>query len=308
MDDRKERQTMRNAILTLLLFGLLAASANPAAFWEGLTAARGAAARGAAASPEYTMLAWYDASDTNAISSSLTNMVPIANNVRALRLIDKSGNGRTVSHINASGPFWYSSPARIVTDTSKIFSTTNLGIYANGGATVFAVVAGAKSSGAALTAEGNSGTANTLYELMQDSGTSGTNVAVLVRSDDNTSLFSATAITGVPTNITLIAVRDTGTEIAGMKNGAWGAGTSYTRSKALTLNRLAVMGRARDTVQGWQGTFHELVYIAPTTRAGEQLLEGQLAWKWDALTGTTALVDALPADHPYKAQEPPAME
>jgi len=40
MDDRKERQTMRNAILTLLLFGLLAASANPAAFYEGLTAAR----------------------------------------------------------------------------------------------------------------------------------------------------------------------------------------------------------------------------------------------------------------------------
>jgi hypothetical protein len=31
---------MRNAILTLLLFGLLAASANPAAFYAGLTAAR----------------------------------------------------------------------------------------------------------------------------------------------------------------------------------------------------------------------------------------------------------------------------
>ena len=50
-----------------------------------------------------------------------------------------------------------------------------------------------------------------------------------------------------------------------------------------------------------RGEIMEIVY-APAV--DQQKLDGYLAHKWDALLGVTTLVDALPADHPYKSAAP----
>lgn len=50
---------------------------------------------------------------------------------------------------------------------------------------------------------------------------------------------------------------------------------------------------------------HEiLVFQGVLSTDNKQKVEGYLAWKWDAISGNTNLVDALPSDHPYKNSAP----
>lgn len=51
------------------------------------------------------------------------------------------------------------------------------------------------------------------------------------------------------------------------------------------------------------GTIHEL-FVFPTNAQSRQQAEGYIAHKWDAILGGSALVTALPSDHPYKTTAP----
>jgi len=90
---------MRNAILTLLLFGLLAASANPAAFYEGLTLAR---LRGSAVGPTGDsvwdgLVAYYGLDSTNVTDESSNNFSGTWGSATVLTNVAKYGYAASVS-------------------------------------------------------------------------------------------------------------------------------------------------------------------------------------------------------------------
>ena len=64
-------------------------------------------------------------------------------------------------------------------------------------------------------------------------------------------------------------------------------------------------GATYDGVAACPLTMRELLISPATLSASDrQKMEGYLADKWDRINGNTILVDALPADHPYKSAPP----
>lgn len=83
-------------------------------------------------------------------------------------------------------------------------------------------------------------------------------------------------------------------------------GTEQTASHSQTvLSTWIEIGTVNTYSQ--QGKFklgERIVVNSALTDANRQKIEGYLAHKWDELLGVTALVDALPSDHPHKSAAP----
>ena len=88
------------------------------------------------------------------------------------------------------------------------------------------------------------------------------------------------------------------------KNGASVVSSTYTGPKsAVTVNRSNIGALIRPTVTYLTLEVDEVV-VCQYSDGIVNIIEGYLAWKWDAIRGNTALVDALPVDHLYKSAAP----
>jgi hypothetical protein len=107
---------------------------------------------------------------------------------------------------------------------------------------------------------------------------------------------------------TAIANYSAGT-LANFSNGATG-GTAALASSGNTSNTAStsIMIGATSlgaTTNPMLGTIAEIVVTSTALSvADRQILEGYLAWKWDSINENTALVTALPSNHPYKSAPP----
>jgi len=81
--------------------------------------------------------------------------------------------------------------------------------------------------------------------------------------------------------------------------------TTARSSQCLFVGDKANIGCYYDFTLNFHGDISEIVVLGSlATTEIRQKIEGYLAWKWDGINGNTALVSALPIDHPYKSQAP----
>jgi hypothetical protein len=270
---------MRNAILTLLLFGMLAAHANPAAFYEGLTMAR---LRGSAVGPELwtpadltnTFTAWHDASLLPG-SGTVSNWPDVSGNNR--HLVQSTEAARpTLTTLN-------SLPSLSFDGTNDVMTSANYGsslaqpkwFFAAFSLPVDAVVAAdlmSSSTGDRMLFRPNWTGPNALVFA----GAVGPTPARLTQGSYIVGTFFSRTNSFASINGTTGAVADA---------GSWG------------ISGLRV-ARADDSETYLSVNFGEAMVIDGAMVATDrQKLEGYLAHKW-GLTGN------LPADHPWKSSTP----
>jgi len=282
---------MRNSILTLLLFGLLAASANPAAFYGGLAAAR---LRGNAVGPELwtpadlTGLAlWLDASDANTLWADTNATTSATNNGLVARWDDKSGNARNAL-VGALSPTWQTNRISLAPADMNIPTA----------------------------AYPSSGLGYTLITVMQSSTTqnSGTfsgliNIATGASYDPETRLGVGDSVrvyynsgyaidmSASATTLGMLSLETAaGVTVTLHRNGTQVA--SATRSGGLSGINLFRIGRytGQTDLNYRHGNIQEII-VFPNSLSDRQKLEGYLAHKW-------GFAGNLPADHPWKNQAP----
>jgi len=301
---------MRNAILTLLLFGLLAAHANPAAFYGGLTAAR---LRGNAAEPwtpaDLTGLAlWLDASDASTLWADTNATTAATNNGLVARWDDKSGSGyHATQPTNSLMPTV--SGGKLYFDGTDDFLMNRNGGFAGAysGAdkplsmfTVFNLTELPTSSAnrRAVWQVGRSSSTSPLFSFVVQEGP----YYLHGKRDDANNYVGllVTNYTVTSNQMLLEGVVHNGTASSVFANGAQVVTNASQDVGTLTLNQFSIGRQVYGIFElnPWKGQINEIVgTFSALSTTDRQKLEGYLAHKW-------GMVDKLPADHPYKSAAP----
>jgi hypothetical protein len=285
---------MRNAILTLLLFGLIAAHANPAGFYEGLTMVR---LRGNAVTPSEPWTPadlstqsyyWFDLSDTNTMTfagadeiaqvrskgtvtnaMTTTNFYPLATN--------DTTSGLTCANFPSTSQQGWSLPFSIPVPATDGNPYTFIGAYSRDAAGVHSVLwsAVSPSFGQPAIHFNDNIYYSQLHAKFRAFG-----------SDTSTGRrILATTGTGAETNYT---VRFTGASRAQTTAGNVAAATNIT----------TVGFYSTAASRYHRGLMFELLYIPTNIPTAEtEKLEGYLAHKWGFAT-------SLPTNHPYYTSAP----
>jgi hypothetical protein len=229
---------------------------------------------------------WLDANDSATITKDGSSLVSQWN--------DKSGNGRNAVATNYP----------TIINSKMVFSLNNY-LYGS-------MVANTLSAGfGCFIVFKKTGTVNT-YEAHAFNKTLPSLASPIDYWRDQTyvgngSVFKKYLLTDIAgcTDYTILSTTVGINFISQYKNGIFvGSDNSSVNSYADNANQYFIATRA-DLVTKFTGEICEVV-VTPNTISDRQKIEGYLAWKWDAINGNTALVTALPSDHPYKSQTPTA--
>lgn len=229
---------------------------------------------------DITTALWLDASDASTITED----------VGVETWADKSGNSRDVTQTtDADQPNYNSTTKAVEFDGVSEYMSGSFGATLSQPTTIIVLF---KRNAAVIDAYIYDGIAspsrNALFGAPQwDAyagvellgGTINTNLNIIATTYNNTS-------SEIVLNGTSIATGNTGTHsLTGIALGVrYSLDTAYLNG---IINEIIIVNSAVDT-------------------ATRQKIEGYLAWKWDGINGNTALVTALPSDHPYKSAAPTA--
>jgi hypothetical protein len=286
---------MRNAILTLmLLFGLLAADANPAGLWEGLTAARLRLDSGTTPAPwtpadlSTQAYYWFDLSDTNTMTfaganeiaqvrskGSVTNAMFVNSNYPLLT--NDTTSGKSCANFLAADQRGWNLPINIPMPASGGSPYTFIGAYSRETNGVHSIL---WSSVATTYGQPAMHFNDNVYYAQIHGKYRG------YGSDTTTGRrILATIGTGAETNYT---VRFTGASRAETTSGNLATATNVT----------AVGFYSSANNRYHRGLMFELLYIPTNIPTAEtEKLEGYLAHKWGFAT-------SLPTNHPYYSSAP----
>jgi len=290
---------MRNALLTLLLFGLLAAGANPAGFFGGYVGAR--VRGGAVVSEPWTpadltgLALWLDASDAGTLWADTNATTAATNNGLVARWDDKSGNARhgsqsdtakrpvlktgkhPHSHIDTAGDFKAFAITPFTATNNIRFTAVLMPLDSAGRNGAFATFTDFTGSNPAFS--GNASGPTDWY----DSFFSTARPRVSSVSITNNILY-------------LLFVEQTGSQIKGRVFGYVSESAVNATFNGSPTTRFQLPSTATD-LQSGNYDMCEVVMTQSETTNNLQRTEGYLAHKW-------GLADNLPADHPYKSAPP----
>ena len=291
---------MRNAILTLLLFGLLAAHANPDGLYEGLTMAR---LRGNAVEPsepwtpaDLTGLAlWLDASDASTVTT----------NAGATAWNDKSGNARHYVQATESLRPAYVLAARngnnLLRFASDEMQSTNQMINGASSYTLAFKLNEIPTLGNQATVLNmrHSSTNRTGFEIINVN----TYIPYTVVNDQGSTIPSCGYNKAISTNSQIFAWSYNGgpnsstssysiAQDGGIKTLTTGGNINFLDA---ALSKIGT--RIGQTTYANMDMYEIVVAGSVLSSTDRQKLEGYLAHKW-------GLAGNLPADHPYKSAAP----
>jgi hypothetical protein len=278
---------MRNAILALLLFGMLAAHANPAAFYEGLTMAR---LRGNAVGPaepwtpaDLTGLAlWLDASDASTLWADTNATTAATNNGLVARWDDLSGNNYHVTQTNSARQPTLTTNGLVFSQTGSHKFLRNTSISRPQQSTVGGVWRG---DGGASSVFFDSAVSTVAQGIYRDS----TKIIIEAGSGLNGPLMA----TGV---YHIVSGTWNGTNSVIALNGSPTTGNTGTNAPTGVT-----VGSNRQGNFAANGPITEVVYFTTASAADRVKLEGYLADKW---WRQKELAVPLPTNHLYYAAPP----
>jgi len=222
-----------------------------------------------------TTLGWYDASDADSVTE-------VDGDVS--QWDDLSGNLKHATQ--DTGVEQPSYATNVITGDNNIFLDLPLDIYdgQSAGTVVFI--------GKQLGASAGWGVYSNLNNIQNTNNANGYPYSNFL-SDSH---FWGNNIGSILNTQALIAYYQSGTELMMYQSG----GVSGGPVTALDFDGNIVYAKLFDQGAGY--SLYELVFLPDDT--DRQKTEGYLAWKWDGINSDTALVDALPGDHPYKSAKP----
>jgi len=296
---------MRNAILTLLLFGMLAAHANPAAFYEGLTMARlrGNAGVSVPWTPaDLTGLAlWLDASDASTLWADTNATTAATNNGLVARWDDKSGNANRIVRQSTVTNMPVRTTGGLVFDGQRHMSAPSSALLREATNALTLTVAKTQTTPSDLQTimQINAATnARLVHGYRLNSGFGFTTIGRRL----NTDLGSVHQVSTATTNMTINAseIYYSAATISIFQNGTQYITNAVFQTEGATANdngQLFIGANASFTAR-ITGTIAEIIQTENTASTSDrQKLEGYLAHKW-------GLAGNLPAGHPYKSAAP----
>jgi hypothetical protein len=243
-----------------------------------------------------TQSLWFKSNDLTTITKDGSNLVSQWN--------DKSGNSRNATASGTARPTWNNS--KMVFNNTHYMLTPNIFTTASdfsvfivhkattidsNGVGVFALQNGLNSTNGYFHALYRSDITNKYRGLVTSNGTT-SDMTIL---NPNISLQTNTDyIMGHGASASTHFISTNGTK------------TSTARSiNCQFSNAKGVIGGYYDTAYLHIGDISEIIVLSSLADdALREKFEGYLAWKWDGINGNTALVDALPSNHPYKSAPP----
>lgn len=230
-----------------------------------------------------SLVAWYDASATNGVTSD-------ANGVS--QWTDLSGNANHATQAtNANKPSFASS--RLTFDGSS----DRLNVAGVSASTTSRCMAAVIQVASTVTAQG------TLFGAQPDSGDLDALIMAVPHSNGDVRIIDGDqADIGVGPSLTrnadiVLLGNVTATTWRITQNGSASSGT---HNRTFASGRNVVLGaysNAGSFIRHFNGSMREVVLASDLSTANQERLEGYLAWQW-------GLVSSLPAGHPYKNIRP----
>lgn len=241
-----------------------------------------------------TPLAWFDANDADSITID----------VGVSLLSDKSGNGYDlVQDTDADQPTYNAAEKYVDIDGADGFleALHRFGLSSNPDVTILAVVqftsfAGGN-QGRIIEIGGNDdGAWNACYS----------NIDLNWRHNNGYTTYSCSLPTSAPSLVVFThAEGDSYSDGDGVRlNGSELSRSSSSNGTTSNTTELSILGYNENASSPGYFRLYELIILNTIDADEVEKYEGYVAHKWDAINGTTELVDSLPVDHLYKTEAP----
>ncbi len=226
-----------------------------------------------------TTALWLDENDTGTITKDGSNLVSQWN--------DKSGNSRNATASGTARPLW--SAGKLTFDGSNDVMALPYAFGNASNSVISILVVGkqrASQAGVYLSQRAYEGGGWTLRNNMYfHTG------------------YSPNLSTAINNNQTIVEVVRNGLSVKLGTNGTLASPVTMAGYSATAINTY-IGAEQSGNYSFLDGDISEIVILPTDDINIVQKVEGYLAWKWDGINGNTALVTALPSNHPYKSAPP----